>query len=81
MCDVFKGRLPSEIVAELERVPVGFLEEVVEAMAYESAYRFYKAQPDTKDRSELVQLAKVHTFELAKEAIEAKKKKATPKRR
>lgn len=67
--------LPSQIEAELQRVPVGFLEAVIEARAYENAYRFYKANPDTKDRSELVQLAKRLTFEIAKEAIKTKKQR------
>lgn len=74
MCEAFHC-LPSQIEAELARVPVGFLEEVVEARAYESAYRFYKGNPDTKDKSELVQLAKRLTFESARAAIEAKKKR------
>lgn len=56
-------------------MPVGCLEAVLEARAYERAHQFYKANPETKDRSELVQLAKRITFELAKNEIEAKKKK------
>lgn len=71
MCEAFHC-LPSAIEAEWQRTPIGFLEEIVEARAYEAGYRFYKANPSTKDRSEFVQLAKVHTFELVRE--QAKKK-------
>ncbi len=68
MCEAFSC-LPSEIEAEWQRLPVGFLEDIVESRAYERAYSFYKANPDTKDRSALVQEAKLNTFLRVREGV------------
>ncbi len=72
LCEEFHA-LPSAVVAEMDRVPVGLLDEIVETRAYVNARAFYKANPGTTDRSAFVQMAKVITFELVQQDIEAAK--------
>jgi hypothetical protein len=52
LIEAFPGRLPSEIEAEIERQPVGFLEEVLEARAYRQAKDMTEAAdtPDARKR-------------------------------
>lgn len=37
LMDHFPGRLPSELIAEIERTPPGWVQEVLEARAYRQA--------------------------------------------
>lgn len=48
LCEAFPGRLPSEVLAEYQRLPAGFLEEMLEAMAYRQA----KTMTDAADTRE-----------------------------
>jgi hypothetical protein len=52
LMDVFPGRLFSEIRAEINRLPIGFLEEVLEARAYRQAKQMTDAAdtPDARKR-------------------------------
>ena len=45
LCEAFPGRFPTEVLAEYDRLPTGFLEEVLEAGAYREA----KARTDAAD--------------------------------
>lgn len=48
LCDHFPGRLPSEILREIDRLPVGLLDEIIEAKCYQQA----KALTDAADTAE-----------------------------
>ena len=37
LCDHFPGRFPSEVLDELDRLPMGLLSEVIEAKCYRQA--------------------------------------------
>jgi hypothetical protein len=73
LSEEFGGRLPSEIVRELERVPVGFLEQIVEYRAYAYA----KAQNDADESGKgwtstpMRTLAQEIEMELAAQVAEA----------
>lgn len=69
MCEEFPGTLPSALLAEIDRLPAGLLEEIVEARAYGRAYAVYQQNPTAG--GELVQTVKAIDFELAQEAIGA----------
>ncbi len=75
MCERFPGRLPSEIWREKQRFPDGFLDEVVEAMAYAGAKRTYDGATNKKElpANPMTDLVRTVTFSLAEEA-KAKKK-------
>jgi hypothetical protein len=45
MCEEFPGRLPTEIQAEQARLPVGFLEEIIESRSYARAHAANKVDP------------------------------------
>jgi len=66
LSEEFGGATPSVILAEIARSPVGFLEEIVEARAYARAKAIWEANPTAQ--GELVQLAKIISFELVQEA-------------
>jgi len=38
LCEEFPGTLPSEMLAEIDRLPVGLLEEIIESRAYARAH-------------------------------------------
>jgi len=60
--------LPSEILAERDRLPVGFLETVLEYRAIARAIAAYAQDP--RAEGPLVDLVKVVEFEDAQEAID-----------
>lgn len=72
MLHAFPGRLLTEILAEVDRLPVGYLEELLEVKAYVQAFRMVDAA-DTKEaadrlpKDELVELAKEIALDLAQE--------------
>ena len=68
LMDHFPGRLPSELIAEIERMPVGFVQEVVEARAYRQA----KHITDAVDTPEAAQrLPTTPLFQKVREIEEA----------
>ena len=79
LCEAFPGRLPSEIQAEIDQQPAGFLEEILEA----KAYRKVKEMRDAADTQEArMRLPKTPLFLLASQidmdlAAEALKKKTS----
>jgi len=72
LMEVFPGRTPSEIAAEMRRQPVGYLDDVLEARAYVKAYRYYRG---VKDKSELptdrpmLNTVREMVFQIAGEAL------------
>lgn len=74
MCEAFSC-LPSEIERERLRLPAGFLESVLETRAYERAHAAYEANPKAANKTGLLKLAEVITFELVQDDIDAKKAK------
>jgi hypothetical protein len=52
--DVFPGRFRSEIEAELDRMPVGWLSEVLEARAYRQAKSMREAAEQSSNPSEAI---------------------------
>ncbi len=77
LCAAFPGRLPSEIDAEVARLPAGFLDEVLEARAYRQA----KSMTDEADTPEarkrlpktpLFKLVPVIERDIALEEIESR---------
>jgi hypothetical protein len=82
LLEAFPGRFPTEIVAEIKRLPVGWLDEVLEAKAYRSAKAMVDAA-DTKAAQErlpttaLYELVKEITEDLAIEEMELRKQRQT----
>lgn len=68
MCEEF-GKLPTEILAEMGAVPVGWLEEIIEARYFGRAYFAY--QRDHKATGPMVELVKDIEATLAQEAIDS----------
>lgn len=69
----FPGRFPTEIVAEMRRLPVGFLNEVIEAGAYgDTKLRLDANQKDYTHP--LVELVQEIESELALKEIEARRR-------
>jgi hypothetical protein len=62
LCEAFPGRFPTEVLAERDRLPEGFLEDLLEARAYERAFWIYRANP--KATGEMVQQVQRIEFEL-----------------
>lgn len=54
LLDVFPGRFISEIKAEMNRLPVGFLAEVLEARAYRKAKWMREAAEQAPDVAEAI---------------------------
>ena len=54
LCEAFPGRLPSEVVAEVERLPVGLLEEVLEARAYRHAVAMRESAEQSASPAEAI---------------------------
>lgn len=75
LSEEFGGRLPSEILAEHARVPVGFLEEILEARLYAATKAVYDAEQQSKSktpiRSETWQLVQLIEFEIAEDELKA----------
>lgn len=53
--------MPSVIWAEQQRLPAGFLEQVIEYRSYATAYRIYQQNP--KAEGDMVALVKTIEFE------------------
>lgn len=64
LCEEFQC-LPSEALAELERVPVGLLETIIDYRSYAAAKAMVDADP--KAQGERAQLVKQIEFELVAE--------------
>lgn len=64
----FGGATPSVIWAERQRLPAGFLEQVIEYRRYAEAKQAYAQNP--KAEGALVDLVKVIEFELAQGEID-----------
>jgi hypothetical protein len=67
--DWFPGRLPTEIRAEIERLPEGFVDEMIESYAYARAVSANHADPKGRQSSALRTAATEIEFELAEEEI------------
>lgn len=60
--------MPTEILAERDRLPEGMLEEILEARAYERAYAVYQQDP-RHATGEFVDMVKLLDFERAQEEL------------
>jgi hypothetical protein len=56
LSEEFGGALPTAIAAEQHRLPVGFLEQVIEYRAYAAAYQTFRSNPQAE--GELVDLVR-----------------------
>ena len=73
MCEEFGDILPSEALRELDRVPVGFVEDVMEARAYARAKAVYESATTATavaalPSSPLITLVREIEFALVQEA-------------
>lgn len=66
--------MPSEILAEVERLPAGLLEAVLEARQFGRAIAIYEANPQAP--GELVALIKTIDFELVQDDLDRQRQKA-----
>jgi hypothetical protein len=71
LCDQFPGRLPTEILAERDRLPAGFLDEILDSRHYRRAYDAWNQNP--KVEGELVDLVKAITFEFVQEQMDSER--------
>ena len=55
LCDAYPGRFPSEVLAEVGRLPAGFFDEVLEAGAYRQAKQMVEAADSAEARKRLPQ--------------------------
>ena len=74
LSEEFGGALPSAILAEVARLPVGFMEQIIEYRHYAAAKGQYDATTTPEARRALRQspmgaLAEVITFDLVEESI------------
>ena len=72
VCEEF-GCLPSAAEAELNRQPVGWLEEIIEARRYAETKRAFDGAKDKRDvplTLPLYAVVKAITFDLAEEELE-----------
>ena len=74
LCEAFPGRFPSEVLDEIDRLPAGMLDEVVEARHYRRAKAMVDAATTEADRKQLpesffVEMADLFDFEDAKAAM------------
>lgn len=67
LCEEFHCR-PSDIWAERQRLPAGFLEQIVEYRRYADAYYANQADPKGWQGSEMRRLATAIEFEVTQEA-------------
>ena len=74
LCEEFPGRLPSEIHAEIERLPDGFLFDVIEMRAYAGTKRAYDVSEKQQDES-LLDLVKEIEAELVQEEINERRRR------
>jgi hypothetical protein len=69
LCDEFHC-LPSQAWAELQRLPVGFLQQVIEYRRYAAAYAANQVDPKGWQQSEMRQLAMEIEHDLAVEEMQ-----------
>lgn len=69
LCRRFPGRFPTEILAERDRLPDGFLDEVAQSIAYSDAVAANEARLPNGEESFLRQIAHDIELELAAEEI------------
>lgn len=67
----FNGALPSEIFAEQQRLPVGFLEQLIEYRGYAAAHHANIVDEKGFDSTPMRRLAKEIQHRLAEEAKES----------
>jgi hypothetical protein len=68
LCEAFPGRFPSEVMAEVDRLPVGLLSDVLEARAYRQAKQMREAAEQSSNPSEAIKaLPKSRMFDLVAE--------------
>ena len=60
LCDAFPGRFPSEVMAEIDRLPVGLLSEVLEARAYRHAKSMREAAEQSSNPGEAIKALPKH---------------------
>ena len=70
LSEEFGGALPSVLHAELRRLPVGFLEQVIEYRAYARAHAANQVDPKGWNRSPMRTLAMQIEHALAAEEID-----------
>jgi hypothetical protein len=71
LSEEFGGALPSVIVKELERWPLGFLERIVECRAYAATKAAKDHHDNPTQKSELWNLVDAIEFEIAAEDMQA----------
>jgi hypothetical protein len=79
LCEAFPGRLPTEILAEMRRLPVGTIEDLLEAGAYRQAKRMTDdastpAQQKALPQTPLFDLVKTITVALVREEMDRKRR-------
>ncbi len=68
MCfEWFPGRLPTELQAEMDRLPAGFVDEMIESFQYARAVSANKTDPKGHASSPLRQAAAENEMALAEE--------------
>lgn len=70
LCEEFPGKFPTEIMAEMDRLPVGMLEEIIESRAYARAHAANAADVPDWQASPMRTRAKEIEHELAEEELE-----------
>lgn len=70
LSEEFGGAFPTAIMAEQQRLPVGFLEQIVEYRAYVAAYAANEANAPGWETSPLRTLGRRIEMRLAQEAID-----------
>lgn len=75
LLEAFPGRLPTEIIDEIARLPVGFLEDALEAKAYRGVKAMVDAAQTAEARKQLpttplFALYREIEMEIAAEAME-----------
>lgn len=76
LLEAFPGRFPTEVLAELDRLPIGFLDDVIEVKAYRQAKAMVEAATTAEARKRLpkgplIELVDEIEMELAEEEIAA----------
>ena len=69
LCRRFPGRFPSEVLAEVGRLPAGFLEEVAHSLEYADAVEANRQRLPGAEESATRQIAHDIELELAAEEI------------
>lgn len=72
LCEAFPGALPTELYREWQRLPPGFLEELLEVRAFASAVQAYQANGGKLENlppSRLLTMVQEIEFEEAERAM------------